>query len=162
MFDVMAFQSYAQPLNVAAYIISLSIFWPEANPFIAVVLLTIFETFHCLYYTAMVTTMPRAGGDYVWQTRILSPATGFSIIFPGYLLCLPMWITLNCYAYAQVTIAPMFFVLGDVKTAAFFLTGTGLFALTMFNVIYSFVTCAFGLKFYAWIQRPTYILPGLE
>jgi len=158
MFDVMAFQSYAQPFNLATYIVSLSVFWPESNLIIAIVLMLIFETFHCLYYTGLIPTMPRVGGDYVWQTRVLNPALGFFIIFPGWLLCLPMWITLNNIAYCQQLIAPMFLLFGDVNTAAFFLTGTGLFAVTLFNLIYSFITCGFGLKLYAWVQKPTYIL----
>lgn len=157
IFDVMAFQSYAQPFNLATYICSLAVFWPESNLILAIILMMIFETFHCLYYSGIIPTMPRVGGDYVWITRIINPFIGFILVFPGWLLCLPMWITLNNIAYCQQLIAPLFYMLGDVKTAAFFLTGTGLFAVTLFNLVYSFLTCGFGLKWYARIQKPAYI-----
>jgi amino acid transporter len=72
-----------------------------------------------------------------------------------------MWITLNNIAYVQQLIAPLFFMVGDVNTANFLLTGTGLFLVTIINLIYSFLTCGFGLKWYAKIQKPAYIAAGI-
>jgi len=121
----------------------------------------IFESFHCLYYAGIIPTMPRAGGDYVWQTRLLGPLIGFMSVFPGWLLCLPMWITLNTVAYCQQLIAPLFYMLGYVSAGNFILTGAGLFTITVFTLVYSFITCGFGMKWYARIQKPAFIVAGI-
>jgi amino acid transporter len=39
----------------------------------------VFVTFLVITYSALVTAMPRAGGDYTWQSRILGGGPAFVV-----------------------------------------------------------------------------------
>ena len=49
---------------------------PEGSPVAAVVLSAIAVTFLAITYSGLIAVMPRAGGDYVWQSRILDGLPG--------------------------------------------------------------------------------------
>ena len=44
----------------------------------------VFVTFLVIAYAGLVSTIPRAGGDYVWQSRILGGGLGFLIAITGW------------------------------------------------------------------------------
>jgi len=49
----------------------------EGNLGTAVVVGAVFTIFEVIVYASLISAMPRAGGDYVWQSRILGRAWGF-------------------------------------------------------------------------------------
>src|SRR5436190_6362042 len=49
---------------------------PDGSPIAAIVLSGIAMTFMCIAYAGLIAAMPRAGGDYVWQTRVLDGIPG--------------------------------------------------------------------------------------
>ncbi|MGO9408571.1 MAG: APC family permease [Acidimicrobiales bacterium] len=53
------------------------IFWPHANMFLSFLLATPLVAAFALVYLYFTIVMPRAGGDYVWVSRVLSPPLGF-------------------------------------------------------------------------------------
>src|SRR3990170_514099 len=57
---------------------SLAVFgWvPDGSPVAAIVLSGIAVTFLAITYAGLIAVMPRAGGDYVWQTRVLDGPPG--------------------------------------------------------------------------------------
>jgi len=145
--------SMAPPLMQAAYVWSLAAFWPTSNIILAILLMTIFEIFHAIYYSGVISTMPRAGGEYVWTTRLLSAPLGFCIVFTGWLVVLPVWIPVIVANITQQSIAPLFYIAGNTGTANWVWTNDGLFVLTLINIVYSFLACAFGMKLYSRIQK---------
>jgi APA family basic amino acid/polyamine antiporter len=52
---------------------------PDGSPIAAIVLSGIAMTFMCIAYAGLIAAMPRAGGDYVWQTRVLDGAPGAAV-----------------------------------------------------------------------------------
>ncbi|MEX2010831.1 MAG: hypothetical protein WEF51_01200 [Chloroflexota bacterium] len=56
-------------LAVLAYV-------PDGSPVAAIVLSAIAVTFLAITYAGLVAVMPRAGGDYVWQSRVLDGIPG--------------------------------------------------------------------------------------
>lgn len=48
----------------------------DGSPVAAILLTAIAMTFLCITYAGLIAVMPRAGGDYVWQTRVLDGPPG--------------------------------------------------------------------------------------
>jgi amino acid transporter len=58
------------------YSLAVFAFVPDGSVLSALILSGITMTFLCIVYAGLVAVMPRAGGDYVWQTRILDGIPG--------------------------------------------------------------------------------------
>ena len=72
LFDGFVYSLFS--INLVAlgfFIFSFAPYLPEANLLTAIVISGIFIIFEVFVYALLVAVMPRAGGDYVWQSRIL-------------------------------------------------------------------------------------------
>ncbi len=65
-----------------------------------------------LAYVWMATAMPRSGGDYVFQSRVLGGAVGFPIVMSGFVIFILMWVALAGWLLACLGLAPLFMGLG--------------------------------------------------
>jgi basic amino acid/polyamine antiporter, APA family len=68
------------PLSVLTFTVAPFAF-PGVNLFWCAIAATVFAFFPVLVYGMLAATMPRSGGDYVWQSRILHPLIGFASNF---------------------------------------------------------------------------------
>ena len=58
------------------YSLAVFAFVPDGSVLSALLLSGVAMTFLCIVYAGLIAVMPRAGGDYVWQTRILDGVPG--------------------------------------------------------------------------------------
>src|SRR5258708_39272193 len=58
--------------------------FPKGQLITSVVISGIWVSFLVIAYAGLVVTIPRAGGDYVWQTRILNGGLGFVMAVTGW------------------------------------------------------------------------------
>jgi len=58
------------------YSLAVFAFVPDGSVLSALLLSGVAMTFLCIVYAGLIAVMPRAGGDYVWQTRILDGIPG--------------------------------------------------------------------------------------
>src|SRR3984885_6272953 len=58
--------------------------FPKGQLLTSVVISGIWVSFLVIAYAGLIVTIPRAGGDYVWQTRILGSGVGFVMAAPGW------------------------------------------------------------------------------
>lgn len=77
-FDAFAYSFMAVNLVTLGMFYSLAVFAyvPGASPVLSIVLAAVAVTFLAVTYAGLVAVMPRAGGDYVWQSRILDGLPG--------------------------------------------------------------------------------------
>jgi APA family basic amino acid/polyamine antiporter len=77
-FDAFTYSFMSVNLVTLGMFYSLAIFAyvPDGSPVAAIVLSGIAMTFLAITYAGLIAVMPRAGGDYVWQTRILDGVPG--------------------------------------------------------------------------------------
>jgi amino acid transporter len=61
------------------YSLAVFAFVPGGSVLSALVLSGVAMTFLCIVYAGLIAVMPRAGGDYVWQTRILDGIPGAAL-----------------------------------------------------------------------------------
>jgi len=77
-FDAFAYSFMSVNLVTLGMFYSLATFAfvPDGSPIASIVLSAIGVTFMCIAYAGLIAVMPRAGGDYVWQSRILDGIPG--------------------------------------------------------------------------------------
>ena len=77
-FDAFAYSFMSVNLVCLGMYYSLAIFAyePTGAAIASIVITAIGMTFMCIAYAGLIAVMPRAGGDYVWQTRVLDGIPG--------------------------------------------------------------------------------------
>ncbi len=120
----------------------------------AVVVGGIFTIFEVIVYASLISAMPRAGGDYVWQSRILGRGVGFLLSVTGWWFILWLWVPLYGQILTYEFITPMAALLGAPEAALWF-TGTseGMLVGMLFVCAIVFIYIAIGMKWYARVQK---------
>jgi APA family basic amino acid/polyamine antiporter len=79
-FDAFTYSFMSVNLVTLGMFYSLAVFAyvPAASPVLSIVLSAIAVTFLAVAYAGLIAVMPRAGGDYVWQSRILDGIPGIA------------------------------------------------------------------------------------
>ncbi|MFN5927138.1 MAG: hypothetical protein ACK45X_03360, partial [Roseiflexaceae bacterium] len=105
-------------------------------------------------YAGLIAVMPRAGGDYVWQSRILGSGLGFVLSVTGWWFILWLWTPLYGDALRRIVIVPIAAITGQTSIWQNF-NGD-----PTFNFIATLITLAFvtgvvviGMKRYASFQK---------
>jgi APA family basic amino acid/polyamine antiporter len=120
----------------------------------ALVISGVFIIFEVVVYAALISVMPRAGGDYVWQSRILGGGIGFVLAVTGWWFILWLWVPLYSDMLRQLFFTPLLGILGAQGPALWFSeTPLGLFvsAVIMCGLVAAYI--AIGMKWYSRIQK---------
>jgi amino acid transporter len=125
----------------------------------AVVIGGIFTIFEVIVYASLISAMPRAGGDYVWQSRILGRGVGFLLSVTGWWFILWLWVPLYGQILTYEFLTPMAALLGAPE-AALWLTGTpeGLLVGMLLVCLIVFIYIAIGMKWYARVQKASFYM----
>jgi basic amino acid/polyamine antiporter, APA family len=77
-FDAFTYSFMSVNLVTLGMFYSLAVFAyvPTASPVLSILIAAIAVTFLAIAYAGLIAVMPRAGGDYVWQTRVLDGIPG--------------------------------------------------------------------------------------
>jgi amino acid transporter len=77
-FDAFAYSFLSVNLVTLGMFYSLAIFAyvPDGSAVASIIVTAIGMTFMCIAYAGLIAVMPRAGGDYVWQTRVIDGIPG--------------------------------------------------------------------------------------
>jgi amino acid transporter len=105
-------------------------------------------------YAGLIAVMPRAGGDYVWQSRILRGSLGFVLAVTGWWFILWLWTPLYADMLRHITIVPLMGILGlSSQAVAFAWSPSALFLVCVITVIFVSVIIGLGMRSYAKVQR---------
>ncbi|HYX84171.1 MAG TPA: APC family permease [Gaiellales bacterium] len=134
---------------------------PSSALVAAVILSALFIIFEVLVYASLIAVMPRAGGDYVWQTRILGGPIGFVMAATGWWFILAHWVPIYANILAVEVIQPTLTILGYTGTSAFHADwwpysatdGNGIFFTSILTAVFASVVIALGMRNYAKIQK---------
>jgi basic amino acid/polyamine antiporter, APA family len=133
---------------------------------LAVILLAIAAVPFYLCTSMLSTAMPRAGGDYVWQSRVLHPAIGFAAALSAWTVW--QWYFSGFLGVVITTLGfqPYFALLGRTSASLASLSATlgqnfgyntSVFEITTAIILLGLAIAALGMKFYVKLQ---YVLFG--
>src|SRR2546421_207332 len=126
---------------------------PDGQLLGAVLLTGVLVTFLVLTYAQLVSAMPRAGGDYAWQSRILGGGVGFVLAITGWWFTLWLWTPIYANILIVQFFAPLAYTLGWSGVATFFGSHTGIFVSCLIVLAFVSWVITLGMEGYAKIQR---------
>jgi APA family basic amino acid/polyamine antiporter len=134
---------------------------PNGSLIWSVVISSTFILFEVLAYCALISMIPRAGGDYVWQTRILGGGIGFVFAATGWWFILWSWLPIYANVLDVMIIQPTLQILGFTGTGVFRADwwvytpthGTGNFVSSLICAGLAIAVVSAGMRWYARIQR---------
>src|ERR1700733_8571537 len=125
--------------------------FPAGQLLTAVLISAVWVSFLVLAYTGLVVTIPRAGGDYVWQSRILGSGIGFVMAATGWWFILWLWAPIYGAVLAEEFFEPIWATLGYHGT--FFVSDTGKFVVTLITIVLAGMLVSIGMAGYARVQK---------
>jgi basic amino acid/polyamine antiporter, APA family len=126
---------------------------PDGQILAGILLFGVLVTFLVITYAMLVSVMPRTGGDYAWQSRILGGPLGFVLSITGWWFTLFLWAPI----YANILIVqffePLAYTLGWSSVATFFGTHNGTFVACLIVLAFVSIVVTLGMETYARIQK---------
>ena len=105
-------------------------------------------------YAGLIAVMPRAGGDYVWQSRILGGGIGFVLAVTGWWFILWLWTPLYSDMLRHEFFVPLLGILGMQGAADYFAWNPNAwFIVSVIMIGYITVIIALGMRSYARVQK---------
>src|SRR2546421_8851864 len=71
-------------ITLGLYIFASGPFIPKGSLLLAIILSGAYLCFQTVVYSALIAVMPRAGGDYVWVSRVIGGGLGFTLAVCGW------------------------------------------------------------------------------
>jgi amino acid transporter len=132
----------------------------NGNLVTAIVISSILMLAEVVIYAGLIAVMPRAGGDYVWQTRVLGGGLGFVLAITGWVFTLWLWVPIYGNILAVEFISPLCTILAAMTGNHTFVTwaenATGNNGYMVASVVvagFAALVIAAGMKVYARVQK---------
>jgi APA family basic amino acid/polyamine antiporter len=140
-------------VTLGFFIFSYAVFIPDGSLFWAVVLSGAYLVLQAVTYASLVAAMPRAGGDYVWISRILGGGLGFVLAVCGWWFILWHWVPIYANILNVEIFVPLFAIIGWDGGVTFFSEDRGLFWASVITALLASLFIALGIRTYARIQQ---------
>jgi basic amino acid/polyamine antiporter, APA family len=128
-------------------------FVPDGQVLPALLISGVFMSFLVVTYAGLISVMPRAGGDYVWQSRLLGGGIGFVLAVTGWWFILWYWAPVYANILTVEVLQPLAAVLKLDGLSDFLANENGLFIVIQVTVVLAGVLVALGMETYAKIQK---------
>jgi len=140
-------------ITLGLFIFSYAVFVPDGSLMWAIILSGAYLVFQAITYASLIAAMPRAGGDYIWISRVLGGGIGFVLAACGWWFILWHWVPI----YANILNVEVFVPLGAIVGAdgwvSFFSSAKGLFWASVITALLESAFIALGIRVYARIQK---------
>jgi len=151
--DGFRYSFFSVNLFLAIWSMAYACFITDGSLFWSIVITAVFMVLEIIVYAGLISAMPRAGGDYVWLTRIFHSAPGFIIAAVGWWFILWLWTPIYADMGVQTTVKPIFRILGFNAGADFLSKPVGIFVAVMVVIAIASILVAIGMKTYAKMQK---------
>jgi APA family basic amino acid/polyamine antiporter len=112
-----------------------------------------FVTCLVVTYAGLISVMPRAGGDYVWQSRVLGGGIAFVLAVTGWWFILWYWTPVYASILNVEVLQPLAAFLKWKGLLTFLGKDTGLFTICVITALLAGYLVSLGMEGYAKIQK---------
>ncbi|TMD78848.1 MAG: hypothetical protein E6I77_04790, partial [Chloroflexi bacterium] len=149
-FDAFVYSFWSVNLiTLGLYGMSFAYFVPDGQVLSAVLITGVLVTFLVMAYAFLVSVMPRTGGDYAWQSRVLGGPVGFVLSITGWWFTLWLWTPIYANILNLQFFEPLAYTLGLKDIATFFTTQWGVFASCLIVLAFVSLVVTMGMETYA-------------
>ena len=99
-------------ITLGLYIFADAPFIPKGSLILAIVLSGAYLVFQTIVYAALIAVMPRAGGDYVWVSRVIGGGIGFVLAVCGWWFINWHWVPIYANILAKEFFQPLGAIVG--------------------------------------------------
>src|SRR6202140_211727 len=126
---------------------------PDGQLVAGILLFGVLVTFLVITYAMLVSVMPRTGGDYAWQSRVLGGGLGFVLSITGWWFTLFLWTPIYANILVVQFFAPLAYTLGATSVATWFVSPIGIFVSCLIVLAFVSIVVTMGMETYARIQK---------
>jgi amino acid transporter len=153
-FDAFVYSFWSVNLiTLGLYGMSFAYFVPDGQVLSAVLITGVLVTFLVVAYALLVAVMPRTGGDYAWQSRVLGGGLGFVLSITGWWFTLWLWTPIYANILNVQFFEPLAYTIGLSSVATFFTTQWGVFVSCLVVLAFVSLVVTLGMETYARIQK---------
>lgn len=142
------------------FIAGAAFYYPMGSLILAIIVAGAFCVLEALVYAFLVSTMPRNGGDYTFQSRLLGGAVAATFAFTGVVVGGALWMAIAGWFASRVAVGPLFVLLGRwtgsgdvVAVGDWIMSTSGVVVMGLLAVAWSAVDATWSMRIYARIQR---------
>src|SRR6266498_2934675 len=140
------------------FALSVLAFVPAGQVLPALLISGVFITFLVITYAGLISVMPRAGGDYVWQSRVLGGGIAFVLAVTGWWFILWYWAPVYANILNVEVFQPLAALFELNGVTDFLASDNGLFVVCLITVALAGVVVSLGMETYAKIQKYCFYL----
>src|ERR671927_773148 len=140
-------------ITLGLYAFTYQAFIPKGSLLWAVLLAGAYLVFQAITYASLIAAMPRAGGDYVWMSRVLGGGIGFVLAVCGWWFILWHWVPIYANILNIEVLGPLAAILGWDSAVTWLGGHTGVFVASLITALIASVFIALGIRTYARIQK---------
>jgi amino acid transporter len=140
-------------VTLGLYEFSFASAFPKGQLLTSILISAVWVSFLVIAYAGLVVTIPRAGGDYIWQSRILGSGVGFVMAATGWWFILWLWAPIYGNILSVELFQPLWATLGYPGQAAWFATHNGIFVVCLITIALAGILVSIGMAGYARVQK---------
>jgi amino acid transporter len=140
-------------ITLGLYIFADAPFIPKGSLILAIILSGAYLVFQTIVYAALIAVMPRAGGDYVWVSRVIGGGIGFTLAVCGWWFINWHWVPIYANILAKEFFQPLGAILGWSGFVLFWSEPKGIFTASVITAFLAAIFISIGMRGYARLQK---------
>jgi amino acid transporter len=140
-------------VTLGLYIFSYGPFIPKGSLLFSILIAGAYLVLQGMTYASLIAAMPRAGGDYVWISRVLGGGIGFVLAVAGWWFILWLWVPIYANILNVEVIGPLAAIIGWDGAVTFFASDDGVFVSSIITALLASGFIALGIRTYARLQK---------
>ena len=142
------------------FVAGAAFYYPLGSLTLSIVIAGVFCVLEALVYAFLVSSMPRNGGDYTFQSRLLGSAVGAIFAFTGVIVGGALWMAIAGWFASRIAVGPLIVLVGrglhlDIVVAAgdWVMSTAGVVLMGLVAIVWSARETSWSMRVYARVQR---------